>query len=821
MKTKKILPFIVSAIALAGCSSDIDTVNGTTGLKNDAISFQVGQTNLTRSQALNAAGHYNFGVFAYKSTDKTNSVMDNYLVGYHDDAVAYSASGTTVGDQQGLEDGKSQWMYEGLGYAEFTGTYAGKTLNKGTEYASNVDKQYLRFWDKSAANTCFYAYAPYANTTATGKTVAYVDGESNTMTFPDGIIEHGYNDPSKHEYLYASAKVNNADYGHDVALQFKHMNAKVNIKFWENIPGYSVRIINVTDDYSVSAVPAIKDGTSGKYGYKKGVIYSKSGATLKFENGALKTMTQLTGTTTDAPLNFAAPANATIGENRVNASASATTYYAIPKNNDTGLTFHVTYELLSTSGEKITVKDATVFIPTDYTNWAANKHYTYIFKITKNSNGSTAGDYTPNPADPEVPTVQALYPIVFDNCTIEDWEEIDSEHNISDETTAAYHDVQLTQYSLSSGTIDVTVTDLDTWTGHKINYSNITITGPEGADMTKVTYAPGTDKGTITVADAATAGTYTVSYRCSDGAYADHPNADTWTETFEVGSVYTVALNKYVVGTGGQADTYLAITTTKDGTAETTASGVLSIDYPANVSSTDKVKVEAGKIVIAKDAPEDFYKLIYKVNGKKVDEKVFEVRSYQHNLSMNVIYLNGETQTISSSHLGTDDALSLDEADATAGKITIDGYTIKVANDTPARSYNVYYTVDKSDSNSKVTYVRSFEVKETIAVAVNKSSLDRNQGTSNSGQITTDGITVTTTRNGKPTAGDLTSSISIVKSDKTATYDGDFTISYDSSANMYTVRCKNTVATGNYYVKFTQTLSDGEKSEYAIFTVQE
>ncbi|MBQ0045923.1 MAG: fimbrillin family protein [Prevotellaceae bacterium] len=818
MKTKKLLSFAVAAIALAGCSNDVDVVNGPNGPKNDAINFRVGQSNLTRVQDLNKAGHYNFGVFAYKNTDKTNGIMDNYLVGYHDDALAYSASGTTVGDTPGQEDGKSQWMYEGLGYSEFTGTYAGKTLNAGTVFASNVDKQYLRFWDSSAANTFFYAYAPYVNTTATGKTVTYVDGESNTMTFPDGAIEHGYNDPSKHEYLYASAKVNNADYGHDVALQFKHLNAKVNIKFWENIPGYRIRIIDVNNDYSVSAVPAIKDGTSGKYGYKKGTIYSKSGATLKFENGALKTMSQLTGTTTDAPLNFAAPEEATIGENRVNASASATTYYAIPKNNDTGLTFHVTYELLSTTGEKITVKDATVFVPTDYTNWVANKHYTYIFKITKNSNGST-GSVSPDPTDPDVPTVQALYPIVFDNCTIEDWEEIDSEHNISDGTNAAYHDVELSAYSLSSGTIDVTVTDNDTYTGHGINYSNISITGPDGADMTKVTYVAGADKGTITVADGAAAGTYTVSYRCSAGAYENHPNADTWTETFEVGSVYTVALNKYVVGTGGQADSYLAITTTKDGTAETAASGTLTIDYPANVSSTDKVKVEGGKVVIAKDAPEDFYKLIYKVDGKKVDEKVFEVRSYQHNLSMNIVYLNGETQTISSSHLGSDDALSLD-ASAPAG-LTIDGYTIKVSNDVPAGSYNVYYTVDKSDSNSKVTYVSTFEVKETIAVAVNKSSLDRNQGTSTSGQITTDGITVTTTRNGMPTTGDLTSSISIVKSDKTAAWDGDFTISYDSSANMYTVRCKNTVATGNYYVKFTQTLSDGEKSEYAIFTVQE
>jgi len=824
---KKCFLFAVSAILLAGCTTELDSVGGNDTGTSNAISFMVDKTNQTRATAMNEAGHYNFGVYAYKSTDKMNGIMDNYLVGYKDDEKAYSASGTTVGDASSVEDGKSLWMYEGMGCDQYYGSYAGQPLVKGTDYASNVDKQYLRYWDKAAPNTYFYAYAPYMNTTAKGMTVTYVDGtaqgesaDTYMMTFPDGSIEHGYDDPTRYEYLYASAKVANTNYGHDVALQFKHINAKVNIKFWENIQGYSVRIIDINDDYSVSAVPAIKDGTSGGYGYKLGEIFSKNGAKIQFADGAATAVTPLTGTKVSTPLNFAAPEDATIGENRVNASPSATTYYAVPKSDETGLTFHVSYEMLSTSGEKIIVRDATAFIPTDYTNWEAGKHYTYIFKITKSSNGTTDPTVVPKPEDPEVPTVQALYPIVFDNCTIEDWVEIDSEHNISDDTNANYHDVQLSTHSLVNGEIEVTVIDNDTWEGHAINYANIKVKRGE-EDLTTTWYNATTHK--ITVPAGATAGLYTVTYTCQTGAYYNHPNADSWSDTFVVGNAYTVTTNQTVIGTGGQAASSLVITTTKDTEAEATAgaSGQLYVDYPAGVSSTDKVKVEGGKIVVAADAPEDFYKLIYKVDNKKVAEQVFEVRSYQHNLSKSTIYLNGVTQTIVSTHPGQNDELKLD-AGAPAG-ITIDNsnYTISVTNDVPAGTYKVYYTVDKGSSDSKVTYVRSFEVKQTISVAVSKTSIDRNEGTSTSGQYTTDAITVTTKQNGIETTTDLSAALSVVKADKTATDDGNFNFVYDAATHKYTLRCKNTVPTGNYYVKFAQTLDGEDVTEYAIFTVQE
>ena len=101
----------------------------------------------------------------------------------------------------------------------------------------------------------------------------------------------------------------------------------------------------------------------------------------------------------------------------------------------TGFTFHVSYELTAEdSGEIITVTDATVHVPADYCKWEMNKHYTYIFKITTGSNGSTDSSVEPKPNDPGVPTTPALYPIVFDNCTVVDWEDVTGDWNVTDGT---------------------------------------------------------------------------------------------------------------------------------------------------------------------------------------------------------------------------------------------------------------------------------------------------------------------------------------------------------------------------------------------------
>lgn len=860
---KKNYYFAALGLLVASCASDeiVDTATGYKPATDTPISFVTSQKNITRATKFQEAGHYNFGVFGYKSTDKVHNIMANYLVGYYDDAKAYSTAGTTVGDKEELVDGKSYWMYEGLGYNEFTGTFAGQRLNAGEQYASNIDKQYLRYWDMAADYTYFYAYAPYVNTVYTGNEVTYVDGQkvststdTYVMTIPYGTLKHGYDKEDEFEFMYASKKVAKADYGHDVALEFKRLNAKVNIKFWEDIPGYDVRIIDLTNDYSVSAVPAINDGNSNKYGYKLGQIYTKNGAKIQFADGVMTGMKQYAGETSSEPLNFKAPSAAKIGDNRLDATLSPTTYFAIPKGSsagvlsngavdftdagtlntdldDTGLTFHVSYELISTTGEVITVKDATVFVPTTYTNWKENTHYTYIFKITTNSNGSTDSADTPNPTDPEVPTELGLYPIIFDNCTVQDWDTMESEHIISEGTSLAYHDVQLSDYSVTSGspaTITVTVTNEDKFAGAAIDYTKVAVTGPDATVDTWYNNA-----GTITIPSTAAAGVYTVTYTCNPGTlqYNNHPT--TWTEKFYVENAYTISTNLPAVGTNALAATALRISATMDGNTVTPAAAELSIEYPDNVDKTKvKVSSDGTKIEVAQDATPGKYKLVYTitVDGSKVKvaEKVFDVVDYQPALTHSVVYLEGSPVVVKLGRTGGDESMWVD--DDCSGKITCGAsgsdMTITVANDTPEGVRTVYYVVNQSDADSKSMYQCMFNVQNTYAVSLSKTTLNTNLGAENMSPIGTDFIKITSKKNG--VADVLSAATALMyKVQTSAGVDlntSDYTISYVAATSTedacIKLQVRNDVDAGNYKVVYTGQTTPDTKTAEATFTIQ-
>ena len=253
------------------------------------------------------------------------------------------------------------------------------------------------------------------------------------MTFPVGSIVDGYDDASLYEYMYAAKKVTTTDFNQAVQLSFKRMNAKVNIAFYEVVDGYSVTIENLNgSDYPfISANPA-QQGTPNNT-YSNG-LYKNNGSTIVFGGTDLVEATvtpNITGAAVYAPgeyLKFKLPkVKGEIATSKDEAlggkkdqSYSQTTYYAIPKKTDTGLTFRLSFTLTSTTGETIKVNNAAVFVPKDNCKWEANKAYTYVFKITKNATGTTKPG-TIDPSDPTIPG-NALFPIVFDNCTVEDWE---------------------------------------------------------------------------------------------------------------------------------------------------------------------------------------------------------------------------------------------------------------------------------------------------------------------------------------------------------------------------------------------------------------
>ncbi len=386
---KKILTYAVSALALASCSSD-SLVSDSPANTQAPIAFNVGQKNITRSTKLEAADYYDFGVWAYKTKSASfDVVMNNYQVG---------CSGYGSFKKEGATDGT--WFYDGL------------------------NSQVLRYWDLSYDNTNFYAYAPY-------NTAVSFDKDTKTITVPASVNQAG----TDHDVIYAGTKMTNSS--HDkVPLEFKHLGAKVNLKFYHNIPGYKVELLEVTyGGNDIQATPATPGGTS----YVDAHYFTKAEATIKYNDNMVPTASvDVTGEgNSDDNLVFKlpdgskeVPAETTGTQNYLE---SPTTYYAVaqPKGSTTGFTFHVSFQLTAKdNNEVITVKDARVFVPASVTEtgnttyiaaWQPNTKYTYTFKITKDTKGTTSGA-APDVDDPKVPTTPALYPIVFDNITIVDYE---------------------------------------------------------------------------------------------------------------------------------------------------------------------------------------------------------------------------------------------------------------------------------------------------------------------------------------------------------------------------------------------------------------
>lgn len=446
---KKLAFLAVAAVALASCSSD-DLVDRSAAENEAPIAFSVEKKNMTRAaQNLEDLGHYNFGVWAYKygAGLSTQLVMDNYLVGYSDGAgKGYSnANASTWASTIGTDaDHLSPWFYEYLGTAEYTNTDNTKGyLATQTDYMSANANQYLRYWDLKYTNTNFYAYAPYR---ATG--VSF-DESTKKITVANGAQKAGYDDPSLQEFMYAGAQATNADLK-DVKLNFKHLGAQVNLRFYEDVRGYRVEIIDVTDpNTGIQATPATTDGTT----YTKADYYTTCGATIDFTTVGNPTanVDHSTASKTQDNLKFVIPAGTEDGltsytsklstnynvipeavatGNTQNYAKSSTIYYPVaqPTTSEVGFTFHVSYKLIAEdNGEEITVHNARVYVPakngSDFiAAWQPNTKYTYTFKITKDSKGTTdPDDTTIDITKPDVPATPTVYPIVFDGATVEDY----------------------------------------------------------------------------------------------------------------------------------------------------------------------------------------------------------------------------------------------------------------------------------------------------------------------------------------------------------------------------------------------------------------
>lgn len=477
MKTmKKFLFFAAAAITvMASCTSDnvLDEGNGsnTVGGTNDAIAFSTTFKSTTRADHVGADAaallKKKFTVGGFKSagpvtaTDiATGTVFDNYLVQWQENSAATKESNT------------SDWEY------------VGTTAVAPSGIANNM--QSIKYWDYSAAQ---YDFMAYSTGTSTAVTTAPSNGQVQVTAFAPGTATtaaytlKGAAEDLKNCYIADLVTVykTSGNYGKEVPLTFRSLASKVRMAIYETVPGYSVKDVKFYTDNTTTIATGTSEASATLFttaAEDKDNFYTSGTYTVKFPTIGSANVSN--SDYNKAHVSFAADAKEStkvfgalnlvgrdyretdatnyIGRTSATASFAGTTapYYqiAMPNEEGTVLELRIDYTLLSIdgSGEEIKVHGATAYVPAIYAAWKPNYAYTYIFKISDNTNGWTSTVST----DPA-----GLYPITFDAVVMDSEDATQSTiTTVATPSITTYqkgHDITQNEYLAATGDIYVQV----------------------------------------------------------------------------------------------------------------------------------------------------------------------------------------------------------------------------------------------------------------------------------------------------------------------------------------------------------------------------
>lgn len=519
--------YAASVLALASCSSD-DFLGENSGngqnAANSVINFGGETGKITRADnefgGKDAAGLLgkNFVLVGFKgsATDAANTTyaFDHYNVNYVD------------GTANTTESNTANWEYVNQNM-KVNGA-------EGSLAQNGALQQTIKYWDHSCASYDFIAFSM-------GK--GYKAGETTTYAKPtavnkDKLAEAAYTltgDANTLSECYISdmKTVVEKNYSKQaVAMSFRHLTSKVRIALYEIVPGY---VISDVKFYGVAT-----DGTSTD----QGTLFGKFN-----NNGTLTVYFPTTGTKNDqnadynkAHVKFASTeADATVPSkvfgkvnynNQVEDQIKANQGYlsqtstepsycgntakeylkVLPAEGESQpANLRIDYTLTATdgTGEVINVKGATATVPAEYTKWKPGYAYTYIFKISQNTNGSTGGDD------------KGLTAISFDAVVLED------EKNGLQETITTDSDPSFTTYGFKDGKV---TTDGDEYKSETDIYATVHVPATETKAAT--TAAP-QNLYTVTIEDGAaqTINEASVANALVNGKKNDDANPTTWTVT--------------------------------------------------------------------------------------------------------------------------------------------------------------------------------------------------------------------------------------------------------------------------------------------------
>ena len=475
---KKYLIFAASALALASCSSDDFLGENPGNVQNatTAINFGGDAGKITRgthtqnegSPAEMLAGQFKvYGV--KKKQDNIEHVFPNYYVW---DVAAKNTTSNTDG-----------WEYVGKEGDADLGT--GKiTLDKD---------QTIKYWDYSASEYHFVAGSPIdkfnlnpnpgqditsANITGLAGHIEANDAEGTGTALETYPV-----------YVAAPVKVENTGYQKPVEFNFYRQQAMVRVGIYETIPGYNIYNINFyyydTDGTTLKA----SDGnniilTSATPGYFVGgkevngtVTYNWDSATpsytltytdaslTKSKNWYAGKLDVLATTSTDAVAKL-------YGTDKDMSTAGYFTVLPTQAATASPILIKCDYTLFDeNTGETIKVTGATAAIPAAFSKWEANTRYTYLFKISDNTNGTTG---TPGTSDPA-----GLFPITFAAVVKGSTDaQYGTTTTVATPSITTYQAGSVTANSIEYNTgkeIDVTVTDAETGEVKDLNTDEATV----------------------------------------------------------------------------------------------------------------------------------------------------------------------------------------------------------------------------------------------------------------------------------------------------------------------------------------------------------
>lgn len=573
-----------STLALASCSSDDflgeiqgNEQNGATS----AINFGGDTGKITRATSTgNAAADLlenNFVVVGFKGskTDEANNetyAFDHYNVNFKDGS-AFSTESNRAGWEYVNQDMKVKG--------------ADKSLAQ-----SGASQQTIKYWDHSCASYDFIAFS-MGKKDAASKYATPTHVDKANLAHAAYTLSGNVNTLSEC-YISDMKTVTEPNYNKTpVSMSFRHLASKVRMALFEIVPGYVISDVKFYTDATSTTTDNTEGTLIGKFN-NSGILtvfFPTTGTDHAAEKDYNKAHVSFTASTTAGEtgvlnhkgfgvVNYNNQAEGTIsaGTTYLSQNAADPSYCGAGYQNvlpsegaASAITLRIDYKLTSVDGSKetINVKGATATVPAEYTEWKSGYAYTYIFKISQDTNGSTGGSST------------GLTAISFDAVVVDD------EANGLQETITTVSDNSFTTY------------------GYKDN--KVTTNGNEyvnGTDIYATVYSAGATVApqklyTVTLESGATQTINEASVANALEKGTNDTAKKTWTVTDNLGKK-------------------MVVTETADGVASTVTSVPAGPGYTLNVNALKWTGV------VTDPATETYYAVEY-VNGTKKSYKIVKV----------------------------------------------------------------------------------------------------------------------------------------------------------------------------------------------------